>query len=89
MSETVKTDREVLEALVKALVGPDETRFMWVSALTSTVRDGLGDSDFKAVFLADDPSAAIECLTEVEAMARDAKPAIVAAAEHLGIEILV
>ena len=83
------TDREILEALVRALVGPDgyPSRFSWLEghkAQVDAVQEG--NAAFREAMYGDDPLAALECDREVADLLWDVRPALVAAARHLGIE---
>lgn len=88
---TPRTDRDHLEALVKALVGGQEfpTRLSWLETYKAQVDLAVeSDPAFRETWEGDDPPASSECSREVADLIRDVRPALEAAARHLGFEEL-
>ena len=82
------TDREILEALVKALIGPDgvPSRLSWLESYVAQVDAVVEDGEaFREAWQGDDPLATLECEREVACLVRDVRPALEAASRHLGL----
>ena len=83
-----RTDREVLEALVKALIGPDEvpSRLSWLESYKAQVDQVVEEDEaFREAWMGDDPLASLECDREVADLLREVRPALEAASRHLGL----